>query len=299
MLSIAQLDDRIQRCLSILADNPHSQVFAALAEAYRKRGDFGRAFSVCKGGLKHHPDYAPAHVVLARLYLHQGMHTEALTSLQRAIEIDGHTRVTDLVEAEIRIALRDTDGAKSMIDRIRLEDPRLPAVQELTRQLREIQRQTDVPVLAAGGVSREVRADRPPGGPNDWPEWAQTVGAMPHVRSAFVVCDWKRHEPDAPIVAGMSARDTTDGAASICGALCLEIDAALHGSLSDELVEIRVEWTDGEVWCRLHQGCLIGFVAERPLAFGAARQVALRGAERVEAAQEPQSNTHNPKRAHS
>ena len=68
MISVAELDERIERCLTILADNPHSQVFAALAEAYRRRGDLGRAFSVCKNGLKHHPDYAPAHIVMAKHY---------------------------------------------------------------------------------------------------------------------------------------------------------------------------------------------------------------------------------------
>ena len=114
MLNIAELDERIEKCLSILEGNPRSQVFAALADAYRKRGEFGRAFSVCKGGLRQHDDYAPAYIVLAKLYQHQNMHDEALSAVRRAIDIDGATRASDFLEAEVLIAMGDAPGAKKI-----------------------------------------------------------------------------------------------------------------------------------------------------------------------------------------
>lgn len=184
MINVAELDERIDRCLAILADNPHSQVFAALAEAYRRRGEFGRAFSVCKSGLKHHSDYGPAYVVLAKLYLHQKMLPDALSSLKRAVELDGPTRVTDLLEAEVQVALGDVTAAQTVINRLRVTDPGNPALPELMEQVRRSRSGPAAspvadPIDQTPQHQPRMRPDtRPVPDCVDWQGWVQVLGAL-------------------------------------------------------------------------------------------------------------------------
>ena len=44
MVDRSDIDERIEKCNKILDENPSSQIFAALAEAYRKKGDLEKAF---------------------------------------------------------------------------------------------------------------------------------------------------------------------------------------------------------------------------------------------------------------
>ena len=53
--------------------DPTSRVFAQLADAYRKTGMLDEAIEVCVEGLKVHPSYNSARVVLGRAYLEKGM----------------------------------------------------------------------------------------------------------------------------------------------------------------------------------------------------------------------------------
>jgi predicted regulator of Ras-like GTPase activity (Roadblock/LC7/MglB family) len=103
MIDVVEIDDRISKCEKILGANPQSQIFAALADAYRKRGDLGRAYEVCAEGLKVHPNYPSARVVMAKIYLAKENLDLASEELERAIDSTGRTRAIDLLEAEILI----------------------------------------------------------------------------------------------------------------------------------------------------------------------------------------------------
>ena len=283
MLNVAELDERIEKCLAILAENPHSQVFAALADAYRKRGDFGRAFSVCRSGLKQHPDYAPAHIVLAKLYLHQGMHGEAHASLLRAIELDGPTRASDLLQAEVLIAMGDIDGARAAVERLRRGDPRNPAIADLRKRIKACVREqkhesagasvpgdaTPAPHVSADSAMMAVERTTP----LSWTEWAAEVAAVPSVERVFSV------DAGGEILSGIS--DGEDTTATTIAEMFTQIDAALHAKLGTDLQELRIERSDGQVWCRRRDRGVIGFVGSVNAPFGAARQAAVTGAERV------------------
>ena len=52
MATTSELDDRIEKCQRLLDADPNSQIFAALAEAYRKKGELDLAFRICKNGFK-------------------------------------------------------------------------------------------------------------------------------------------------------------------------------------------------------------------------------------------------------
>lgn len=288
MLSVTQLDERIEKCLAILADNPHSQVFAALADAYRKRGEFGRAFAVCKSGLRHHADYAPAHIVMAKLYLHQSMYDDAIQSLKVAETQDGVTRASEHLEAEILIGMREFDRARALIDRLRTTDRGNPAVKELAAQLKAAQ-------SASVGSSQpaepaRLHDDARPVEPStsstsdtaiDWTAWAAELAARPHVLRAFAVGLNESGTTPSSVLAEQGRGIPDTDAVSICTALFASIDANCRGKGVGTVVELRVERLDGEIWCRRLPGCVIGFAGEGGLSYGALRQMALDGAARV------------------
>jgi len=156
MINIVELDERINKCLAILQDNPRSRIFAALAEAYRRRGEVGRAFSICKNGLRIHPDYGAAHVVMAKLYLHQNMVEQARASIERAVELDGQSRSTDLVLADIYLETGDLKSVRQMLsrlDRVGGTDPAVESLRARLNQSAKISLQAQSPAAAPTRVS--------------------------------------------------------------------------------------------------------------------------------------------------
>ncbi|OGC90263.1 MAG: hypothetical protein A2W25_05810 [candidate division Zixibacteria bacterium RBG_16_53_22] len=123
MFDTVEIDDRIAKCERILAADPQSQIFAALADAYRKSGDVVRAYDICHQGLMLHPEYASARIVMTKIHLAKENYEQAWTELQRTIDIAGRTRSTDLLEAEILIRRGQKSEAAAIIDRLSGSDP--------------------------------------------------------------------------------------------------------------------------------------------------------------------------------
>lgn len=284
MLSVAQLDERIEKCLAILADNPHSQVFASLADTYRKRGEFGRAFAVCKSGLKHHPDYAPAHIVMAKLYLHQGMYADALNSLKHAEAQDGVTRVSEFLEAEILIGKGELDAANVLIERLRITDRHNPEVKDLLTKFKAARSTPVKPLLSAvGDQSPAADVTASPAGAEptdavDWRTWADEIASLPHVQKAFAVELSDSGTTPVSILAEHGSRESGTDVVSICAALFATIDAECRARGAGVVEEVRVERPDGELWCHRRDGRVIGFIGRHGLSYGAVRQKALDGA---------------------
>jgi hypothetical protein len=292
MLSVAQLDERIEKCLAILADNPHSQVFAALADTYRKRGEFGRAFAVCKSGLKHHPDYAPAHIVMAKLYLHQGMYQEALDSLKHAEAQDGVTRASEFMQAEILIGTGDLDSAHASIERLRMTDRHNPDVHELQDKLKSARSARVKPGTLSVAMKSAIAVDQDVSTGKhetletlDWNAWAAEIASLPHVLRAFAVeLSDKATTPCSVLAehgAGIPGVDTV----SVCAALFASIDSQCRANGAGVVGELRIERLDGELWCHRSNGRVIGFVGKQGMSFGAIRQKSMDCAARVNTAE--------------
>ena len=131
MATVSELDDRIEKCQRILDSDPNSQIFAALAEAYRKKGDLELAFKVCKNGLKVHDDYGSAHVVMSKINLDRGQYDWAEIEAKRAADLDGRTRSVELLLSEIYIYKGEFSQAIELLKELSSRDPENPQIQKL------------------------------------------------------------------------------------------------------------------------------------------------------------------------
>ena len=145
MIDTVTIDERIGKCESILRDNPHSQIFAALAEALRKKGELDAAFRVCLQGLRMHPDYGAGHLVMARISHDRKMYDWAEKELSEAVRLDGRTRVTDMLETEILIEQGFYSKAAARLGELRSADPTNKCLKSLEEKVRE------------GKISRKAR----------------------------------------------------------------------------------------------------------------------------------------------
>jgi predicted regulator of Ras-like GTPase activity (Roadblock/LC7/MglB family) len=123
MLNQIALDDRIGKCQKILVENPQSQIFAALADAMRKKGELDQAFRACRTGLRLHPGYGAGHLVMAKVHFDRKMYDWAESELSKAIELDGRTRGTEVLQAEINIKQKNFKEAGILVNELISADP--------------------------------------------------------------------------------------------------------------------------------------------------------------------------------
>ncbi|MBI2080772.1 MAG: tetratricopeptide repeat protein [candidate division NC10 bacterium] len=90
-----------------LASEPRSRIFAQLADAYRKAGRLDEAIRTCRAGLRDHPTYASARMVLGRALSEKGQLREAEKELAIVLELSpgntvAHRLLGDLAAAQGR-----------------------------------------------------------------------------------------------------------------------------------------------------------------------------------------------------
>lgn len=143
MTVAAELEDRIGKCRKILSTDPNSQIFAALAEALRKKGNLDDAFKACQGGLKLHPEYGAAHTIMAKINLDRGQHDWAEAELKLSRKLDGPSRATDILLAEIYIYRGDFDEAIRILKSLLEGDPGSPHIKKLLEIAEQIPREQE------------------------------------------------------------------------------------------------------------------------------------------------------------
>ncbi len=137
MVKTDELDERIVKCRRILSRDPKSLIFAALSEAYRRSGDINTATKICTHGLKLHPDYGSAHLVMAKINMDKKLFAEAEKQLSSAIKTDGRTRANELLLSEILIKKGKPAEAGTLLDRLFLTDPENPQVMKLMKEIED------------------------------------------------------------------------------------------------------------------------------------------------------------------
>jgi len=133
---LTEIEDRIAKCRKILADNPNSTIFAALAEAYRKKGDLERASLICKKGLEIHPDYGPAHLVMSKINLDRKFYDEAEKELDIAAQLDGRTRAVEVILSEILVKKGKYQEAENILSKLISSEPRNESLKMLLGSIR-------------------------------------------------------------------------------------------------------------------------------------------------------------------
>lgn len=143
MAEWSDIDERIAKCTKILDENPSSQIFAALAEAYRKKGELDKAFRVCQNGLKVHPNYGSGHLVMAKINLDKGMYDWSEAEIHKAAEIDGANRTIELLLSEVYIYKGEFNKACRLLERLHQDDPENDQIKKLLDIARKIPMDTD------------------------------------------------------------------------------------------------------------------------------------------------------------
>jgi len=106
-----------------LARDPHSLVFAQLADAYRRHNMLDEAVETCLQGLHIHPDYVSARLVLGRAYRQKNMFAEAKAELLKVLEVNpDHVLVRNLL-AEIYLEESEYVQAKEEYEKVLSIDP--------------------------------------------------------------------------------------------------------------------------------------------------------------------------------
>ena len=137
MANLLELEERIDKCQKILSDHPDSQIFAALAEAYRKKGEPDKAFEVCRNGLRNHPDYGAGHLIMAKINFDREMYSEAEKELLLAIRLDGRTRLTEQLLARIMIKRGEFKEAKNVVEKLLSTDKKNSTLKTLLEEVQK------------------------------------------------------------------------------------------------------------------------------------------------------------------
>ncbi len=137
MVNLAEIDDRIAKCNKLLESNPNSQIFAALADAYRRKGELDRAFRICQSGLRIHPNYGSAHMVMARINVDKEMYDWAEIEVKKVIALEGNSHTSELLLAEIYINKGDLARATKLLDELLKNDPSNSLAERLMAIARE------------------------------------------------------------------------------------------------------------------------------------------------------------------
>ncbi|HTK55678.1 MAG TPA: tetratricopeptide repeat protein [Gemmatimonadales bacterium] len=95
----------IEKLERMVRENPKGRLFASLADAYRKDGQYPKALEVLEAGLVNHPDYVSARVVLGRVHMSTGDRAKAREAFTRVVQLDPESVIAlkalaDLAEEE-------------------------------------------------------------------------------------------------------------------------------------------------------------------------------------------------------
>lgn len=162
MAQATELNDRITKCNKILDENPNSQIFAALAEAYRKKGDVDKAFRVCQSGLKVHPDYGSAHLVMAKISFDKGLYDWAEMEVNKIIELNGNSHATDMLLAEIYIHKGESAKAAKILNKLQSVDANNPQVMRLLDLVKKLPlKSPEKPAITANIVEESIPPEKP------------------------------------------------------------------------------------------------------------------------------------------
>ena len=150
---------KIAAYTEILVKDPGSTIFVSLAETYRKMGMLDDARQIISKGLDLHPDFSPAHIVLARVLCQLEDFDGSVTAFERSLELDEESLAALVGYARVQILLGDEVVARELLLKARHLTPADPVINKLLLSLPEdieiVDRQSD----EATGLNDESTGD--------------------------------------------------------------------------------------------------------------------------------------------
>lgn len=128
---------KIAAYTEILSTDPRSTIFVSLSETYRKMGMLEDAYGVAVKGLEHLPDYAPGHVVLARIKCQQGDYSGSETSFAQALEFDPDSLAALVGFSRLSLLQDNHSAARELLLKARELSPADPVINKLLLGLPE------------------------------------------------------------------------------------------------------------------------------------------------------------------
>ena len=120
-----------------LASEPRSRVFAQLADAYRKAGRLDEAIRSCRSGLRDHPTYASARMVLGRALVEKGQLREAEKELGIVLELSPGNVVAHRLLGDLAAAQGKRDEARERYETVLQLTPLDREIQEALARLKQ------------------------------------------------------------------------------------------------------------------------------------------------------------------
>lgn len=127
--------ETIEKYQKILENEPGSQVFAPLADAYREMGMMEEAEKIATRGIKRHPHFVSGLVVLAKIYRDQKKAQIALPLLQKAVELSPENILAQTLLAEAYLALRDPKEAIKAFKKVLFLNPKSDSAKMALKRL--------------------------------------------------------------------------------------------------------------------------------------------------------------------
>lgn len=118
-----ELTEEIAKLEQKHAETPGGRYFVPLANAYRKIGDFARAEALLHEGLRRHPDYLSAHIVLGRCYTDRGAHDSATAEFRHVLSLDAQNLIALRTLGELAAARGRNDDAAHWYRELLAVDP--------------------------------------------------------------------------------------------------------------------------------------------------------------------------------
>jgi tetratricopeptide (TPR) repeat protein len=120
----SDLQQEIEQLEQRYAENPDGLVFAHLADAYRKVGEYSKAEGLVLHGLKAHPTYISGHNVLGRIYQDAERFADAHEQFNKVLELDPQNMIALRALADLAMNGGRLEDARSWYEKILAIDPR-------------------------------------------------------------------------------------------------------------------------------------------------------------------------------
>jgi tetratricopeptide (TPR) repeat protein len=188
--STPALGPEVARLLAQHEQSPHSRVFAALADAYRKADMVDEAIEVCRQGLIEHPHYSSAHLVLARCYQQKKMVALAREEFEAVVRLDPANQIALRAVAEIALAEGDLASARRAYQGLLDLDPLNGQVRKTFEWLTSVSElpRTKAPEFPEPGANAHPARAVPDQAPGATPESdSELVAASREIETAPVI----------------------------------------------------------------------------------------------------------------